>query len=165
MPQIKQHIDEPDIPTDLTERKRWLSQLYDHRIWEYGEPAYSDVERLLSIRPVYVSDRGHVEDDESLNTHFEVWIEAGPMVDNSKGDMPEPRGGWHRGNRWTRGHDIRLDCGGETMEEALLILYARIQTFYHEDGTSDGRWWCSEAKCQNPEGSFCTTCGFLIEPG
>lgn len=192
MPQSKRHRDEPDIPSDLTERKQWVDDLYAHRIWEYGEPLtsdgkwaaeilgrepkphtfyMSDAHGLISIRPAYVNPENRcIEYDASKNTHFEVWIEAGPMHDNSTdGHTPEPEGGWNWGNRWVGSHDIRLDCGGDTLEEALLILYARIQTFYNEDGTSTDKWWCSwhdtEAECQGEVGDYCPECGFLIEPG
>ena len=45
-----------------------------------------------------------IEDDESLNTKTQVWLETGNYDAN------------------VRVHDINLDCGGDTYEEAIIEL-------------------------------------------
>lgn len=155
MTQIKYHKDEPEIPTDLTTRKQWISDLYSHAMWVHGSAA-----SLISISPVYVNpDSQRIEHPDNLNTQFDVWIEAGPMHDLSL-DPHLPKSIWTDATRWIPSHDIRLDCGAETLEEALLILYARIQTFYNADGTSKDIRWC--VTCEGAEGTFCPVCGFRV---
>lgn len=123
----------PKIPTELSERKEWIDFLYNH-------PVVNDVEKNhfhLSIRPAYVNpDTRTVDDDESLNTHSEIWIEGGPPFDMSKEDyIAEPAEGWNATNRWMHSHDYRLDCGGDTLEEALLKFVAHIKYYYNDDGS------------------------------
>lgn len=60
------------------------------------------------------------EDDENKNTLVEYWFEGGPYSkDNSIGGC------------WS--HDIRLDCGGTTYEEALVKYANLIKKHYGEE--------------------------------
>lgn len=55
-----------------------------------------------------------VEDDKSRNTHTEIWLECGPWLkepDSETGEIERQLS-----------HDIELDCGGDTFEEAILKL-------------------------------------------
>ena len=50
-----------------------------------------------------------VEADPSLNTHPTIWIECGPYVAGEGGGI-------------IRCHDVDLDCGGDTFEDAIVSL-------------------------------------------
>jgi hypothetical protein len=124
----------PKIPTELAERKEWIDFMYNH-------PVVNDIEKChfhLDIRPAYVNpETRRIEDDESSNTHSEIWIEGGPPADMKEMEFcEEPAGGWNPTNRWMNSHDYRLDCGGDTLEEALLKFTARIKYYYNDDGSS-----------------------------
>ncbi len=128
------------IPTVLSERKEWLDFLYQHPVVQDYEKPYFH----LDIVPAYVNPETRmIDDDASKNTHFEVWIEGGPPYDMSKSDdgmggciWPTPEEGWNEQNRYMKSHDTDLDCGGDTLEEALLNFVARLKYYYNDDGTS-----------------------------
>lgn len=50
-----------------------------------------------------------IDRDPAKNTRLEVWLESGPEV------------GFH---------DLMLDCGGETFEEAIIKLASLVDTYY-----------------------------------
>jgi hypothetical protein len=57
--------------------------------------------------------------DRSKNTKVEVWLEHGPY-DASWGGCT---------------HDIDLDCGGDTFEDAIIALAKLVKQHYTDDGT------------------------------
>ena len=59
-----------------------------------------------------------VDDDPSLNTKQEWWIECGPYVEDE-----------YTGNIVSC-HDWQLDCGGDTIDEALLKLAYLVLAHY-----------------------------------
>lgn len=60
-----------------------------------------------------------IDDDNSKNTRMEVWLETGPAYFDTYS-------GQYRSNM----HDIRLDCGATTFEEALIELANLIKKYY-----------------------------------
>lgn len=171
--QDRRHRDEPEIPTTLAERKEWIDWLYHHPIFRQpitlnGSLSFFDNwDKCVYIRPAWVNpETRYVEKDTRLNTQFEVWIEGGPMYDQS-GDFPSPEGGWNEDNRWSSTHDIRLDCGSPNFEDALLLFAARIKCHYDDDGTDKDLWWCfwkdDSKKCTGNPDTFCPDCGFKID--
>ena len=50
-----------------------------------------------------------IDRDPAKNTRLEVWLETGPEA------------GFH---------DLMLDCGGETFEEAIIKLASLVDTYY-----------------------------------
>jgi hypothetical protein len=52
-------------------------------------------------------------EDESKNTKTTVWLEFGPIVEDTYNDFL---------TRYIPSHDIDLDCGGDTFEEAIIKL-------------------------------------------
>lgn len=64
------------------------------------------------------------EDDKSLNTKTQVWLEFGSafldLDDNEKIQFE---------------HDYNLDCGADTFEEAIIILANLVDKYYNDDGT------------------------------
>jgi hypothetical protein len=63
-----------------------------------------------------------IDDDEKLNTKTRVWLEFGPYEDCS---AP-----WDEASNWQRTHDPKLDCGGDTFEEAVTKLYHLVKAHY-----------------------------------
>ena len=68
-------------------------------------------EECLDIDVVKVNpSTKSVDDNEKLNTETNVWLECGKMVfDKNVGGM-------------IMSHDIRMDCGAETFEKAIIKL-------------------------------------------
>jgi hypothetical protein len=81
--------------------------LEEHRIYKDKEFGLGHFERCLDIDVVKVNPINDIiEDDESLNTKTQVWLESGSYED-------EDRQGCH---------DYDLDCGANTFEEAVMKL-------------------------------------------
>lgn len=59
---------------------------------------------------------GIKEDDESLNTQVEIWLEAGPFISED-----------------IISHDVDLDCGGYTYEQAIINLANLVYEKYSSD--------------------------------
>jgi len=127
---------------------------------------------------VYVNPKTYsIDDNEALNTKFQVWVEAGGWMDQSEEDW-EPTGGWNEHNKWAHCHDMDLDCGGDTVEEALLELAVRVKFYYNDDGTDKeprpercGGHWADEkneegweSDCIRGAGGYCKKCGFRFNP-
>lgn len=117
------------IPSDLIDRRNLIRQLKEHMIWEHPEHKIGCFSDLVWIDLAYVNPRNNIiSDDDSLNTKPEVWIEAGPYVDASEW-------GFSHSDRWVKSHDYRLDCGGDTLEEALCELFVLVNRYYNIDGS------------------------------
>ena len=136
-------------PTERKERIRWI---LGHKVW--GHPATSREVHLgnitaqtpdydqnpyehITFEYVHVDPATEtIEDDDARNTAFRVWVEAGPPFDmRTDPNLPPPEGGWTLDNCWCSGHDLRLDCGAPTVEDALLKLADLVEQHYNEDGT------------------------------
>lgn len=109
--------------TKNKDRVRWL---IFHPVW--NNPQYpgtgSDFHLLADFEFVYVNPETEtIEDDDSLNTAFRIWVESGPYVQDH---MDE--------NVWCKGWDHRLDCGGPDMETVLLNLANLVEKYYNENG-------------------------------
>ncbi len=74
----------------------------------------------LYIMVVKVDPRTkRIEDNAAHNTLTQVWLETGPL-NKDRADSHEPE--------WT--HDIYLDCGGDTFEEAIIRLATKVRRRY-----------------------------------
>ena len=72
----------------------------------------------LYIEVVKVNpDTNSIDDDKTKNTKEQVWLECGPYE--------KPYG---------LTHDIYLDCGGDTFEEAIIKLAGLVKKYYTDDG-------------------------------
>ena len=87
--------------------------LYSHRIFEgrYLQGLYVEV---VKVDPETES----ISDDEARNTATRVWLETGP-------------GG---------AHDLDLDCGGATYEEATVELANLVHEKYGDKQTDRAIW-------------------------
>lgn len=62
-----------------------------------------------------------IDDDETKNTLVQVWLECGRIeyVEELEQDMVS--------------HDVDLDCGGATFEDAIIMLAGLVLEHYGED--------------------------------
>lgn len=203
----KCHRDAPEIPSDPLERKTMIQWLIEHPLWthpgksfkippknidpvDYTEGKIDDSDwpeetwpegsfyECVGFTYHYVNPETEcVENDDSLNTMFQVWVDyAGGWYDRSKtkdSDSIEPVEGWNDYNKWQNSVDLRLEAGGNSMEDCLLELAARVKVFYNDDGSSKHIYWCEsgewdEAKreykstCIDAGDGYCEKCGYSI---
>lgn len=59
-----------------------------------------------------------IDDDTTKNTQTQIWLEHGPF-DKDWGGCT---------------HDIDLDCGGDTFEEAIIKLASLVKKYYADEG-------------------------------
>jgi len=69
-----------------------------------------------------------IDDDESKNTKVMIWMEAGPFEEPDPNDDPSYE-------EWINftgvpSHDIKLDCSGNTFEEAIINLAKKVMEEY-----------------------------------
>jgi len=63
-------------------------------------------------------------EDESKNTKTMVWLEFGPVVEDTYNNFL---------TRYIPSHDIDLDCGGDTFEEAIIELANLVYNKYDKN--------------------------------
>lgn len=85
----------------------------------FYHPMYQDKHedsRFLQCTDIHVTkvnpENDTIEDDETLNTKTQVWLESGYYEEN---------------NSW---HDIELDCGADNYEEAIIKLAELVYKNY-----------------------------------
>lgn len=93
------------------ETHRYYTDDHIHRINRFEESLYIEV---VKVNP----KTERIEDDETLNTDVRVWLESGcpELID----DVYELT------------HDIELDCGAPTFEEAIIELANLVYKNYGE---------------------------------
>jgi len=136
---------------------------------------------FVYVDPTTESIRGDSWGEDDHNTAFRVWIEAGGWYDrgdpeNAKHET-EPEEGWTKYNRWVGSHDFSLNCGAETMEDALIELALRVKFHYGDSreyrttipAQCEGHFenWGEDDEeyisgCEDAGDGFCSTCGYLI---
>ena len=159
------------------EGTQYLSMESEGPDWVEEEHQDGSFNECATLSFVYVNPTNERrEDDEKLNTAFRVWIETGGYFDQSteENGFPAPAGGWTQWNKWIGSHDINLDCGGATMEEALINLALLVRWYYGEnkdyrpevkdcgsvwDEVRDG----PNYNCRDGGDGFCKTCGYKLD--
>ena len=87
---------------------------------------YSRMQDYIEVSPHKVNPKTRsIDDDQSLNTHVEIWIETGYRW---REKIP-----FYEKDHWWFYHDINLDCGGDTYEEAIVNL-ANLVWKHYKDG-------------------------------
>ena len=76
--------------------------MIEHPIFKGHFPACMDIE-VVKVNP----ETEEIDDNNALNTKTQVWLENGPV------DLSEDI---------IYSHDIDLDCGADTFEEAICIM-------------------------------------------
>lgn len=79
----------------------------------------------IDMMVVLTDETGTINKDESLNTRTAIWLEAGKW--NLFADEHE------HGSSHCHWHDIELDCGGATYEEAVIKLARLVWDRYGND--------------------------------
>ena len=81
-------------------------------------------DRCLSISVVKINpETDEIDANMSNNTKTEVWLEFGrAFIDYNTTDSVMFE------------HDYRLDCGGDTFEEAIIKLANLVDQFYYDNG-------------------------------
>lgn len=88
--------------------------LYNHKLFQ-DEFNCSRFTECLDVQVEKVNpNTNEVDDDKSKNTKTEIWLEIGK---------------YDKEIRW---HDIELDCGGATYEEAIIKLSNLVKKKYIE---------------------------------
>jgi len=174
------------VSEDLMEREDGDFKMPDTSDWPKKIRRYGGgMHECLSLNYVYVEpttetwrgDTGR-EDHDPRNTAFRVWIEGGGWLDQSQDpDIPAPPEGWTEYNKWISCHDFRLNCGAETMEQALIQLAMKVKFYYEDNGDDrkvpkecDGDFenWGEDderyvSECEDAGDGFCERCGYLID--
>jgi len=94
------------------------SYLDDHIIFSDRHTTYPDsiFQQCLDIEVVKVNPQtDSIDDNRKLNTKVQIWLEAGPHI------------GRHHA------HDIDLDCGADTFEEAIIELASLVKQKYSDN--------------------------------
>jgi len=110
------------IPATTLERRALIRWLKAHPVWNHPEHGLNNFSALAWIDLAYVNPEDDIiSDNGALNVKPQVWIEAGPYIDCAE---------WVKAGGYQPSHDIRLDCGGDTLEEALCELAVRVRYHY-----------------------------------
>ena len=191
------------MPSWPSDRRLLVQWLLEHPLWQHeylvevrpddyqGDNSVNDILNwpkqdikdgtfydCVDIAVVYVNrETLCIDDDETKNTMFRVWLEGGGWYDLTKEPgkhWPQPEGGWNQSNKWIPCHDYNLDCGGRDLEEAMVKLALLIKYHYgdtdqylegviHEPckGTFDANEVYHSA-CVKADDGFCKECGFRM---
>lgn len=116
---------------------RNIGDFYEAWWFLHGHPAFSPddywyFQRCLDIDVAKVDPvTRRIEGDIARNVHTEVWLECGRPYDRNAPECVEERRCWNDGgsdaplseaDRFGASHDIDLDCGGDTFEQAIVVL-------------------------------------------
>ena len=165
------------VPPMLPDGEEPPEDLYDRTGWVMTEIQMGAIQYCVRYEFEYVdptTERVEGENgwySDARNTDFRVWIECGGWVDLSKNpNLPCPPEGWDDHNRWVTCHDTDLDCGGATMEEALVELALRVMFYYGQgrekkahpecEGSFDAEEHYDDG-CVDDGTGFCPVCGFV----
>ena len=83
---------------------KMFNGLFCHGLWT----------EVVKVNPV----TNTIDDESSKNTKVQIWLEHGPYE--------------HYHNDTT--HDIDLDCGGDTFEEAIIKMAELVKKYYTNEG-------------------------------
>jgi len=127
----------------VKDKKEIIEWVEDHALWSYpleNGSVWQDFHDCVDIGFAYVNPETlSIDEDESKNTLFQVWLEGGGWFDASLEDHlvenNRPDEGWNENNKWWNSHDIRLDVGANDLETALVLLAKKVAEYYDTDGS------------------------------
>lgn len=108
--------------TFLSKHEMCKSKLYvDGKLYSH---TINHFERCLDIAVVKVNaDTLEIDDNEIENVKTQVWLEFGrAFLDLDKSESVQFE------------HDMRLDCGADTFEEAIIELANLVDKYYYDNG-------------------------------
>jgi hypothetical protein len=151
-PKLNCRVRTPESPVDAARSKRKgfiVTKDRGGQHWrEWRHEFHRAIEENLSIFYTLVDDKGEVNDDRTKNVNPECWLELGHL---EWGYMSE----WDTSTALMPFHDVELDCGGPTFDEALIEL-ANL-TFKHYGNYRLKKNMVREGKCSRP----CADCKWL----
>jgi hypothetical protein len=116
------------------------------------------LEENLIIHYAKVNGRGRVGDDESKNKHIECWLEFGPLEYGYAYSGGKEPSDWDTETTRHHFHDIDLDTGAATFDEALVRLAKLVRKKYGD--YEDKVWPASRNQyCGKPECADCKEIG------
>jgi|15BtaG_2_1085339.scaffolds.fasta_scaffold01022_3 hypothetical protein len=125
-----------DVRDMFDENSDGTFSVVDRSDWPIENVGDGGFEEAVHVSYVFVNPLTEsIEVDDSLNTAFRVWVEAGGWYDQSQDTLLLPSGGWNQYNKWISEHDYRLNCGAPTVTEAFLQLAELVKTYYNDDGS------------------------------
>jgi hypothetical protein len=100
-----------------------------------------------------------VEDDASRNTAVECWLEFGPLeYGYASSGGKEPSADWDTETMRQHYHDVDLDTGGATFDEALVRLAKLVKKKYGDYEEKD--WHANrDEQCGKPKCADCKEVG------
>jgi hypothetical protein len=79
----------------------------------------------LNIMVVKVNpETNEIDDNDEKNIKVQIWLESGPIIIERIGH------GCGYSNKIEYCHDINLDCGADTFEEAIIKLAELVKSVY-----------------------------------
>jgi len=110
------------------------NNFYEAWWWLQAHPAFNHVAPGMENEPGFFDGlvmavqrvnpmTGIIDDDDSLNTQVEIWLQNGAWAPAGDADDIYGTGEMHY-------HDHRLDCGGRTYEEAILKMAKLVRQHY-----------------------------------
>ena len=87
--------------------------LREHKIFN-GSFEYGLWTEVVKVNP----ETNAIDEDFTKNTKVQIWLEHGPF--DAEWGLTT--------------HDLDLDCGGNTFEEAIIELAKLVTKYYTEDG-------------------------------
>jgi len=125
----------PSSDAMFTENDNGTFSIADSSSWPIHNLGNGGFEESVNIRFVFVNPQTMmVDDNDKLNTRFQVWVEAGGWYDQSV-EVPYGDFEWNDHNKWIGVHDFRLNCEADTVPEALLKLAELVKKHYNDDGS------------------------------
>jgi hypothetical protein len=104
-------------------KKEWRRVFMDfYNAWHYLDQHEMFKGHFLQCLDIEVakinSKTREVDDNDELNDEVEVWLEAGPWIKEGLA------------------HDISLDCGASTFEDAIIELAKLVKKYYGDTKNS-----------------------------
>lgn len=100
-------------------------------LWRVWIPlGRNSIEHNLDIHYAAVDERGRINDDESKNLYRACWLEFGQMKWGYHAPEFETGEGQTAREYVMHYHDIDLDCGAKTFDEALVKLARLVMKKY-----------------------------------
>ena len=119
---------------NLAEAWDWLR---NHPKLCTSDGLFYGIEHNLDIDVVLVNpDTEEIDPDDTKNTAVRIWLEMAPAVYLC--DLPEASEHPDWGRTLCGSHDIELDCGGASFEEAIMELVGLVKQHYGDYDPEQG---------------------------
>ena len=94
----------------------------------------NDFQRALDIEVAMVNPKTNsIDDNKNKNTKMQVWLECGKWEKFTEEELKiinQQEKKYAENQLGSFHHDVRLDCGGDTFEEAIIRLARLVKKHY-----------------------------------